>query len=99
MTDFAFLQLVLAKSQSVEQAAARYGCSLRTIRSFKGSRGMATKQCRDCPMGINRLRPICKTERPRLGGGSHSNSHAPVVGRWRKHLEATVSRAYRCIMT
>ena len=34
MTDFAFLQLVLAKSQSVEQAAARYGCSLRTIRSW-----------------------------------------------------------------
>jgi hypothetical protein len=26
MTDFAFLQLVLAKSQSVEHAAARYGC-------------------------------------------------------------------------
>ena len=34
MTDFAFLQLVLAKSQSVEQVAARYGCSLRTIRSW-----------------------------------------------------------------
>jgi hypothetical protein len=34
MTDFAFLQLVLAKSQSVEQAAGRYGCSLRTIRSW-----------------------------------------------------------------
>src|SRR5215831_11089160 len=24
---------------------------------------MAAKQCRDCPMRINRLRPICKTER------------------------------------
>jgi hypothetical protein len=31
---FAFLQLVLAKSLSVEQAAKRYGCQPRTIRRW-----------------------------------------------------------------
>src|SRR5262245_26091487 len=35
---------------------------------------MAAKLCRDCPMGINGLWPICKTERPRLGCGAHSNA-------------------------
>src|SRR5262249_59532442 len=63
---------------------------------FKDPRGMAAKLCRDCPLGINRLRPICKTERAPTGLRRHSNSHARVVRRWRKRLEATVSRSYRC---
>src|SRR5262249_36882177 len=41
---------------------------------FNDPRGMAAKLCRDCPMGINGLWPICKTERPRLGCGAHSNA-------------------------